>query len=133
MRATANIMALKMALKKWKSPQIHHSDRGSQYISKGYIQLLESNGTKISMGKSAQENAYAERINRTIKEEYIGHKWLRSIGQLRSIVTRAVLHYNQFRPHKNLGMLTPFDFILKWNKMKTEDRPKITIFDDRKV
>jgi transposase InsO family protein len=133
MRATANIMALKMALKKWKSPKIHHSDRGSQYISKGYIQLLESNGTKISMGKSAQENAYAERINRTIKEEYIGHKWLRSIGQLRSIVTGAVLHYNQFRPHKNLGMLTPFDFILKWNKMKTEDRPKITIFDDRKV
>jgi DNA-binding LytR/AlgR family response regulator len=133
MRATANIMALKMALKKWKSPQIHHSDRGSQYISKGYIQLLESTGTKISMGKSAQENAYAERINRTIKEEYIGHKWLRSIGQLRSIVTGAVLHYNQFRPDKNLGMLTPFDFILKWNKMKTEDRPKITIFDDRKV
>jgi len=30
-------------------------------------------------------------------------------------------------------MLTPLDFIQKWNNMKTEDRPKITIFDDRKV
>lgn len=130
MRVSANVMALKMALKKWKSPTIHHSDRGSQYISKAYIQLLEINGTKISMGKSAQENAYAERINRTIKEEYLEYKWIRSVGQLKSLVTKAVLHYNQFRPHKNLGMITPFDFIEKWNKIKKEERPKITIFDD---
>lgn len=130
MRASANITALKMALKKRKSPLIHHSDRGSQYLSKAYVQLLEINGTKISMGKSAQENAYAERINRTIKEEYLEYKWIRSLTQLKSLVTKAVLHYNQFRPHKNLGMLTPFDFIQKWNNMKIEERQKITIFDD---
>jgi putative transposase len=130
MRATANIMALKMALKKWRNPQIHHSDRGSQYLSKGYVQLLEVNGSKISMGKSAQENAFAERINRTIKEEYIGNKWIRSIKQLKAVVSKAVLHYNQFRPHRNLNMMTPFDFIQNWNKLKIQERPKITIFDD---
>lgn len=130
MRATANIMALKMALKKWRNPQIHHSDRGSQYLSKGYVQLLEVNGSKISMGKSAQENAFAERINRTIKEEYIGNKWIRSIKQLKSVVSKAVLHYNQFRPHRNLNMMTPFDFIQNWNKLEIQERPKITIFDD---
>ena len=130
MRATANISALKMALKKWKSPKIHHSDRGSQYVSKEYVRLLEINGTKVSMGKTAQDNAYAERINRTIKEEYLEYKWIRSLGQLKSLVARAVMHYNQFRPHKNLGMKTPFDFIEKWNKMKPNERPKITIFDN---
>ena len=74
MRATDNISALKMALKKGKSPKIHHSDRGSQYVSKEYVRLLEINGTKVSMGKTAQDNAYAERINRTIKEEYLEYK-----------------------------------------------------------
>lgn len=130
MRASANIQALKMALKKWKSPKIHHSDRGGQYLSNDYTNLLELNGTKISIGKKAQDNAYAERINRTIKEEYLELKWIRSIGQLKSLVAKAVLNYNQSRPHKNLQMMTPFEFIQKWNRMSIEERPKITIFDD---
>lgn len=130
MRTTANIIALKMALKKWKPPEIHHSDRGSQYISKSYIGLLEKHGTKISMGKTAQENAYAERINRTIKEEYLEYKWIRTLSQLKAVVGRAVSHYNQFRPHKNLNMLTPFEFVKKWKEMQPNERPKITIFDD---
>ncbi len=131
MRASANIIALKMALKQHVSPQIHHSDRGSQYISKSYTNLLEINKVKISMGISAQENAYAERINRTIKEEYLEYKWIRSVSQLKSLIARAVLHYNQFRPHRNLGMISPFDFIKKWKETKIEERLKITIFDDR--
>ena len=119
-----------MALKKWKPPQIHHSDRGSQYISKSYVGLLEKHGTKISMGKTAQENAYAERINRTIKEEYLEYKWIRTLSQLKAVVGRAVSHYNQFRPHKSLNMLTPFEFVKKWKEMQPNERPKITIFDD---
>ena len=83
------------------------------------------------MGISAQENAYAERINRTIKEEYLEYKWIRSVSQLKSLIARAVLHYNQFRPHRNLGMISPFDFIKKWKETKIEERLKITIFDDR--
>ena len=61
MRASANIKALKMALKNHKAPRIHHSDRGSQYIYKGYISLLRSNNCTISMALTAQDNAYAER------------------------------------------------------------------------
>ncbi len=130
MRASANMQALKMALKKWESPKIHHSDRGAQYLSREYTKLLEMNGTKISTGKKAQDNAYAERINRTIKEEYLEYKWIRSVSQLKSVVFKSVLHYNQFRPHNNLQRMTPFEFIQKWNNMKVEERPKITIFDD---
>jgi transposase InsO family protein len=63
MRAVANIKALKMALKDNQAPEIHHSDRGSQYIYNGYIALLKANGCEISMANTAQDNAYAERIN----------------------------------------------------------------------
>jgi hypothetical protein len=38
-----------------------------------YITLLKGSGCEISMALSEQDNAYAERINRTIKEEYIDH------------------------------------------------------------
>ena len=84
MRATANINALKMALKTHKAPVIHHSDRGSQYTSKDYIDLLDQNGTKVSMCLSAQDNAYAERINRTIKEEFLDYWKPKDYSQLKS-------------------------------------------------
>lgn len=74
MRAKANINALSEALKDNKAPLIHHSDRGSQYICKEYNELLKVNKSKISMALCGQDNAYAERINRTIKEEYL-HYW----------------------------------------------------------
>jgi transposase InsO family protein len=131
MRATANIIALKMALKGRKSPQYHHSDRGSQYISKSYVSVLENASIKVSMGKTAQENAYAERINRTIKEEYLDYWWIRSFGQLRMAVHRAVKNYNSVRIHNNLGRKSPLEFVDYWNKIKPNERPKFTIFDDK--
>jgi len=130
MRASANIRALNMALKTRKCPVVHHSDRGSQYISKAYVKLLESRGTRVSMALTAQDNAYAERINRTIKEEYLDHWWIRSFEQLKSCVARAVRHYNTYRPHLHLNKVSPVEFIQKWEKMKPEQRPRFTIFDN---
>jgi transposase InsO family protein len=49
MRAEANLTALKMALKYNKAPDVHHSDRGSQYTYERYLELLKVNNTKISM------------------------------------------------------------------------------------
>ena len=130
MRTSANIRALKMALGKHKAPMIHHSDRGGQYISKDYIKLLELYQTKVSMGLTAQDNDYAERINRTIKEEYLGHRWIRSFAQLKNSVARAVKHYNALRPHLNLGKKSPAEFTQQWQSMIPELRPKFTIFDN---
>ena len=73
MRAQANLNALKIALKENNTPLIHHSDRGSQYTYHQYTDLLKSNNIKISMSFSGLDNAYAERINRTIKEEYLSY------------------------------------------------------------
>jgi len=130
MRGTANIRALKMALKNSKAPRIHHSDRGSQYTYKTYTDLLKYHKITVSMALSAQDNAYAERINRTIKEEYLDHWKPRSFNQLKGQVRKAVGNYNNKRPHDNLNKRNPQEFIAHWSTLKPGERPIITIFDN---
>ena len=130
MRGIANIKALRMALKENKAPKIHHSDRGSQYTYKTYTDLLKNHETTISMALSAQDNAYAERINRTIKEEYLDHWKPRSFSQLKTQVKKAVGNYNNKRSHNHLNKRNPHEFIKYWSTLKLEERPVITIFDN---
>jgi putative transposase len=91
-------------------PQIHHSDQGVQYAAYTYIDLLKAHGVQISMAAvgKAEENGYAERVIRTIKEEevdlseYLDFKDAgRQIGQFIEDV------YNTKRIHSALGYLTP--------------------------
>ncbi len=130
MRATANVDAMKMALLNYKAPLIHHSDRGSQYIYNEYINLLQNNNCKISMCKSSQDNAYAERINRTIKEEYLDYWKPTDFKQLKSYTKRAVDHYNNKRIHNRLDRMKPTDFIQNWKKQKKKDRKVVNIFNN---
>lgn len=130
MRATANLKALEMALRHHDPPKIHHSDRGSQYGYKKYIELLGKNDVKISMATSAQDNAYAERIHRTIKEEYLDHWKPESFNQLRLMVKNAVEHYNNKRKHNNLDRQTPKEFEEKFSLMASHQRKSITIFNN---
>ena len=130
MRATANIKALKMALKVHPPPKFHHSDRGSQYTYKGYISILKSNDVQISMATSAQDNAYAERINRTIKEEYLDYWKPKNFNQLRTMIKKAVQNYNQKRLHNNLDRRIPFKFRTNFSLMPRHQRKTITIFNN---
>ena len=130
MRATANSKALEMALKDNKAPMIHHSDRGSQYTYKEYIKTLKDNNCQISMSLSAQDNAYAERINRTIKEEYLDHWKPRTFEQLKRYMGKAVYHYNNERPHNNISKLRPVDFEYKWFNKQLKSTLSFTIFDN---
>ncbi len=130
MRATANLTALKMALGMHKAPMIHHSDRGSQYTSKAYIKVLKVKGSKISMGLTAQDNAYAERINRTIKEEFLAYWKPQNFSQLKRDIKKAVAYYNNKRPHKNLNKMSPNQFENYWSFFSTKKRPIITIFNN---
>lgn len=132
MRASANVEALADALRNNPAPFIHHSDRGSQYGCGAYTDMLKSRESRISMGLKAQDNAYAERINRTIKEEYINHWNPKTFAQLRAQMKKAVNNYNLTRPHDHLNRLTPVAF-----EKKCEDpefnRPILTIFDDNNI
>ena len=130
MRATANIAALQMALKAHPPPSIHHSDRGSQYNYKEYIEMLEGVGCKISMALTAQDNAYAERINQTIKAEYLDYWKPKSFEALKKYVHKAVYNYNHHRPHNHLRKMTPIEFEEKWAAGKIKPKIEITIFDN---
>jgi len=131
LHTTANIKALSMALRHYPPPMIHHSDRGSQYGCKQYLALLKSQRMKISMGLKAQDNAYAERINRTIKEEYLQPWKAQTYQQLKKQMDRAVANYNNVRPHCHLNKLTPKVFEEKWHKDPSFEKPRILIFDDK--
>jgi transposase InsO family protein len=133
MRATSNIKALKMALKNNKAPLVHHSDRGSQYTYKAYTEMLIQNGSKISMGGSAQENAYVERLHRTIKEEYLDYWQTHSFVQLKKHIKKAVINYNTKRTHKGIGKLSPIDYEKNCNQNKIELNSILTIFNDELI
>lgn len=130
MRAQANLKALQMALRDNQAPIIHHSDRGSQYTYGQYIDLLKANNTKISMALSGLDNAYAERINRTIKEEYLSYWQPKTFYQLKQCVKKAVINYNQRRVHKHLPKMSPNIFEDYWNELTPDNRPIITIFNN---
>ena len=103
--------ALKEALRNrtTNNSLIHHSDRGIQYCSREYIQLLKANEVRISMTENGDpyENALAERVNRTIKEEFIGDYLFEDQGLLSAVTAESVRIYNTERPHLSLGMRTP--------------------------
>jgi transposase InsO family protein len=130
MRGTANLVALKMALKNHQVPVIHHSDRGSQYTYKKYVEMLKANHCQLSMCLSAQDNAYAERINRTIKEEYLDHWKPKSLQQLKQCTAKAVKHYNTQRPHNHIYKMSPVAFEEHWASIDEEHRPVTTIFNN---
>ena len=105
--------ALEMALKRLdgleKIDLIHHSDRGVQYASSEYVHLLQKNHIKISMTETGdpKENAQAERINNTMKNELLKGKRFTDIDQVRAAVAKAVDFYNFRRPHMSINMMTP--------------------------
>ncbi len=117
MRAEESLKALKMAIQNrcYKSRTlIHHSDRGLQFCSHDYTETAKRNNIKISMTEQYDpyENALAERMNRTIKEEFYLDGKLKSILQAEYIVKEAIELYNSYRPHLALKMMTP-DYIHK--------------------
>jgi transposase InsO family protein len=132
LRAEANMVALRMALKNNRGDigrLIHHSDKGSQYIYAQYVDLLNSKGIMISMGDKAQDNAYAERINGTIKNEYLKYWEINSLGELQKKLTKAVNHYNNKRIHNELpGRQTPLEFNKSLLDLESQRRPTVIIY-----
>ena len=106
--------ALKMALKargniKYTNLTLH-SDGGGQYYDKNFVKLLRENGIKSSMGLSCYENPFAERLNSTVKNEYLLPKNLITFLALAAELLRTLHLYNTDRPHQSLNYLTPLAY-----------------------
>ncbi len=114
LEAIESIQALQMALSALIRPPdqpklIHHSDRGIQYCSNGYVKLLEAYHIQISMTTNGDplENAIAERVNGIIKDEYLSHYQVNGLHQAKQVLEKVVKLYNQDRPHMSIGNHTP--------------------------
>ena len=131
MRAENNISALQTALtlrgiNHYKKQLIHHSDRGSQYVSDDYTNLLDDYGIAISMCIDVLENAHSERANGTIKNEYLNRWSIIDFDELKIKVKQAVNNYND-RLHWSIKE-TPNNYEITLKETPMERRVEMEIF-----
>ena len=109
------LTALRMALALRRPPAgwVHHSDRGSQYASGDYTDLLKAHGCEISMSHKASpwENAGCESWMKTLKYEEVYRQEYRDLVEARTSIARFIDKvYNQKRLHSALGYRPPVEF-----------------------
>jgi putative transposase len=124
LEASGPLKALEMAIKERQrmSPfiLIHHSDRGVQYCSAEYVQMLTKEKVAISMTQSGSpyENAVAERINGTIKNDFFRKRVYQNHKEASKAVSKIIQIYNQKRPHASVDYLTPDQAHLQEGNLK---------------
>jgi putative transposase len=109
------IDALKMAYQRRMPGKglIHHSDRGSQYASDDYGDLLNSYGMRISMSRKGDcwDNAVMESFFGTLKKELVHHRKYRTRAEARQDIFEFIeVFYNRERLHSSLGYMSPVDY-----------------------
>jgi putative transposase len=112
MKVSSAVIALKKAFAQ-KPPEtivIHHSDRGIQYCSIAYVQLLQQHFAHISMSQNGDpyENAIAERVNGILKTELV-NKSYDTIDNASNHIARCITIYNYRRRHSSLNWQIPDD------------------------
>jgi putative transposase len=115
---TALQRALSMCL-----PEIHHSDQGLQYAAQAYTDLSRKYGVQISMAAQGkpEENGYAERLMRTIKEEEVELSEYMDLDDTRRQIGYFIDQvYMIKRIHSALGYLTPAEFEADWQRTHLE-------------
>lgn len=105
------IRALQMAIYQAKCTKglIHHSDRGIQYCSNQYTQILKRKKMEISMTEEnhCYENAMAERVNGILKDEFYLDQTFTSVIHAKKATKNAIKLYNSKRLHLSLDFKTP--------------------------
>jgi len=109
--SAANVAkAMKMAIRNRKTdlPLIHHSDRGIQYCSGIYQDMLRNANIRTSMtdGYDCYQNALAERINGILKQEFL-KETCANAKELARHIEQSIQIFNNERPHSSLNMKTP--------------------------
>ncbi len=115
------LTALRTALMA-RTPEIHHSDQGIHYAAKEYVEQLNQYQVQVSMAAPGrpEENGYAERLMRTIKEEEVDlseyHDFEDAHRQIGHFIEDV---YMNKRIHSALDYLTPSEFEAAWQRQMT--------------
>jgi transposase InsO family protein len=137
MRAENNLSALKMALglrgvNNYNGSLIHHSDKGTQYAANDYTGLLESYGIRISMCDEVYENTHIERVNDTIKNQYLNRMEIKNRQQLEKQLDATIKAYNEERPHQSINKMPPVQYEKHLLGIEKEKRNKMKIYTIKK-
>ena len=109
------VTALRMALvtRKPQPGLVHHSDRGVQYASQQYIEMLKQHAAQISMSRKGNpyDNAACESFMKTLKYEEVYRTEYRDLAEARAGLALFLDRvYNQKRLHSALGYVPPAEF-----------------------
>ena len=101
-----------MAVGRYGTPRLHHSDQGSQYTSHDYLKLLEATAVQISMSDVGRcyDNAMKESFWGTLKTECADRPFVSRAAARRAVFEYIEIWYNRQRRHSALGYLSPADF-----------------------
>jgi putative transposase len=121
-----------------KSPlkTVHHSDRGLQYASAEYAEVLENNRVIPSMSRPANpyDNASCESFMKTLKREEIYANKYDDLEHLRANIREFIeQYYNRLRLHSALGYQSPEEFEQRSESLKLDSRSATMEFFGNKV
>jgi putative transposase len=117
------IDALEMGLFQRRTPKgkmILHSDRGSQYASDDFRDVLDHHGVLLSMSRRGNcwDNAVTETLFGSLKVERLHGERFQTIRQAKDAVLSWILWYNRRRMHSTLNYLSPVEFQGQWEPIR---------------
>jgi putative transposase len=121
------IDCLDEAVAKYGISEIVNSDQGAQFTSEDWLSLLVKYDIKVSMtgvGRS-NDNAYVERLWRTLKYEGIYLHGYKTIKELKKELPNLIWWYNNERPHQSIGYKTPREMADEYGDKLIENLPTI--------
>lgn len=114
-RATASAVLVELERMRHglRLPQVLRSDRGAQFVSHAYENWTRAHKVKKSYSRPStpSDNAYAERFNRTVREEVLDCYKFRSLAEVQRMLDDWRVRYNTGRPHGSLHGLSPMQFV----------------------